>query len=339
MLHQNQKKSISCKEIYTLLPKYENRSNLQNSGVMSSILIHISRYRFILLLVPSMILCPLSAQTMKIASCQFPVSADIRTNATWIMDQMEEARASGATIAHFPECALSGYPGVDLETMEGFCWETLGNYTDSIAALAQKLEIWVLLGSIHELGEGYKPLNSLYVIDPSGKIIDRYDKRFCTKGDLEFFSAGSHFVTFHIDGIKCGLLICFDVRFPELYREYKKQEVDVIFQSFYNARQKPGGIHPKIMPVTARTRAATNHFYMSLTNSSAASSWPCHFITPDGLVRDKLPPDRPGVLVSVFDLSESYYDASRDFRDFALEGTLSSQEAPVHSRYMNRQGH
>ena len=297
------------------------------------------RKRVVLSLVQlTLILLPLSGQKLSIASCQFPVSDNIEENAGWIIKQMEEAHAQGATLAHFPECALSGYPGVDMHTMENFQWNLLHGYTDSIAVLAQQLDMWVLLGSIHELSDSLKPLNSLYVINPSGKIIDRYDKRFCTNGDLKFFSAGNHFVVFNINGISCGLLICFDVRFPELYREYKKLEVDLIFQSFYNARQKPGGIHPKIMPVTAQTRAATNHFYMSLTNSSAANSWPCHFITPDGLIEDTLPANKPGVLISELDLSESFYDASKDFRKNAMEGKLYSEKAPEDPRYENRQG-
>jgi predicted amidohydrolase len=282
---------------------------------------------------------PLSAQKLTFASCQFPVSDDIAENANWIMDQMKDAQLRGASLAHFPECALSGYPGVDMESLENFKWEKLDNYTDSITTLARELGIWVILGSIHHLGDSVKPLNSLYLINPSGIIIDRYDKRFCTKGDLKHFSAGNHFVDFDINGIRCGLLICYDVRFPELYRAYKKLDVDLIFQSFYNARQKPGGIHPIIMPITAQTRAASNYFYMSLTNSSSASSWPCHFITPDGLIKETLPPDQPGVLISELDLSESFYDASRPYRMNAMEGRLYSEEAPEHPRYLNRQGH
>ena len=181
-------------------------------------------------------------------------------------------------------------------------------------------------------------MNSLYLIDTSGMIVDRYDKRFCTKGDLDYFSAGAHNVVFEINGVKCGLLICYDVRFPELYREYRQLDVNVIFQSFYNARQKPGSIHPIIMPVTAQTRAATNYFYMSLTNSSAANSWPCHFITPNGLIEDKLAADEPGILISEVDLSKSYYDASRPYRERAMDGNLSSEEAPDHPNYLNRKG-
>jgi hypothetical protein len=114
--------------------------------------------------------------------------------------------------------------------------------------------------------------------------------------------------------------------------------VDLIFQSFYNARQKPGGIHPKIMPVTAQAHAGINHCYLSLTNSSAPNSWPCHLITPDGLIQNKLPPNEPGVLISEIDLSEQFYDASRGIRDKALEGELSSEDPPDHPRYTDRKG-
>lgn len=273
---------------------------------------------------------------LKIAACQFPVSANIAENASWIESQMREAATGGAQLIQFPECGLSGYPGVDLKKLEGYPWDSLRSCTESIMELARELHVWVLLGSIHPLGEGFRPMNSVYLISDSGKIADRYDKRFCTKGDLEYFSAGDHFVIFELEGVKCGILICFDVRFPELYRAYCKLGVDVIFQSFYNARQKPGGIHPKIMPVTARAHAGINHFYMSLTNSSAPSSWPCHFITPDGLVAGKLDADRPGILYGEIDLSEEYYDASKGLRERALQGKLSSEDPPEHQRYTDR---
>ncbi len=273
---------------------------------------------------------------LKIAACQFPVSRNIAENGSWIESQMREAAAGGAEVIQFPECALSGYPGVDLESLKGYPWDSLRRCTESIMKLAGELHVWVLLGSMHPLGEGYRPMNSVYLINDEGAILDRYDKRFCTKGDLEYFSAGDHFVTFKLEGVKCGILICFDVRFPELYREYRKLGVDVIFQSFYNARQKPGGIHPKIMPVTAQGHAGINHHYLSLTNSSAASSWPCHFITPDGLVAGKLEADRPGILFSEIDLSDKFYDASKGLRERALQGKLSSEDPPVHQRYNNR---
>jgi predicted amidohydrolase len=276
---------------------------------------------------------------IRIASCQFPVSADIAQNLAWIREQMIEAALKKADVVHFPECGLSGYPGTDMTHLDQFDWEQLHQSTDSVLVLARQLKLWVLLGSIHPVMGNKKPYNSLYVINPEGKILDRYDKRFCTSGDLNYFSPGDHFVTFNIHNVKCGLLICYDIRFPELYREYRKLGTDLIFQSFYNARQQQGSIHPLIMPVTAQARAATNYFYMSLTNSSAAESWPCHFITPDGLIQNKLTLNQPGILISDVDIHQEYYDASGPFRKDAMNEKLNSGETLPDEFSENRTEH
>ena len=137
----------------------------------------------------------------------------------------------------------------------------------------------------------------------------------------------------------CGLLICYDIRFPELYREYWKSGTDLIFPSFCNARSGKGSIHPIIMHITAQARAATNYFYMSLTNSSAPESWPCYFITPDGLVRNVLEKNLPGVLISDIDINEKYYDASGAYRQDAMSGKLNSGETVSDTLSLNRRSH
>lgn len=273
---------------------------------------------------------------MRIASCQFPVSSDIRENYSWIKKLLIEAKLKKADIVHFPECALSGYPGTDMSSLENLNWDELGKVTDSIMKMAGELKIWVILGSVHRLTGDNKPHNSLYLINPDGQIEDRYDKRFCTSGDLKYFTPGDHFVKFTINGVDCGLLICYDIRFPELYRQYRKMDVDVIFQSFHNARQKPGSIHPVIMHITAQAMAGINYFYMSLTNSSAAESWPCYFITPDGLVQNKLSDNIPGILISDIKLSDNYYDASKPYRLDAINGKLNSGECVEDPRSSDR---
>jgi len=276
---------------------------------------------------------------LQVATCQFPVCGDIHANADCIRRQMREARRQGADLVHFPECALSGYAGEDLQSAADLDWELLHKETDSILALAKELGVWVVLGSNHRLSGDHKPHDSLYLINSQGKIVDRYDKRFCTDSDLRYYSPGDHFVTFELNGVKCGLLICYDVRFPELYRQYAKMRVQLMLHSFYNARQKPGSIHAKIMPPTVQGYAGANFMFVSMNNSSAEHSWQSRFITPDGLVAAELPLDKPGVMVNLVDTGKKFYDASGPFRLDCINGKLNSGQVVDDPRSKERTGY
>lgn len=262
---------------------------------------------------------------IKVATCQFAVGANVHRNGSQVVRQIGQAKRRGADVVHFPEAALSGYAGTDFENWDGFDWDALVEETVRIQQAAREKKVWVILGTAHRLTGRNKPHNSQYVIDPRGRIVDRYDKCFCTSGDLRHYSCGDHLTTFTVNGVKCGLLICYDVRFPELYREYKKLKVQVMFQSFYNARRTSANIHTSIMPTTMRTRAATNYFWVSANNSSGYyQSWSSFLATPDGEVVKTLPRHRAGVMVNTVDTSKSFYDASGAFRDRAMKGILHS---------------
>ena len=274
-----------------------------------------------------------------VATCQFSVSGDIAANAEWIRSQMREAKQRGADIAHFSEVALSGYAGVDHMNLDHFDWDAQHIEMESILSLARSLRMWVVLGAGHRLTGAHKPHNSLYVINDDGVIIDRYDKRFCTGGDLRHYSPGDHFVTFEVNDVRCGLLICYDIRFPELYRQYHKLGARLLFHSFYNARQKPGSIHPKIMPPTAQARAATNNLFLSVNNSCAPNSWESLFVTPDGLIQERLVLDEPGVMINLVDTGKRYYDASRAYRLDSINGKWNSGQTVNDPRSKDRRAY
>ncbi|HUS73418.1 MAG TPA: carbon-nitrogen hydrolase family protein [Sedimentisphaerales bacterium] len=267
----------------------------------------------------------MSGFVLKVATCQFAVSSSIKRNSRTICEFLRKAKKSKADIVHFSECALSGYVGTDFASFNGYDWGLLKEETETIMALAAKLGLWVVLGSTHRLTEPNKPHNSLYLINPRGKIVDRYDKRFCTNGDLRRLTPGNRFVYFTINGVKCSLLICFDLRFTEIYRELYKQKVNCIFQSFYNARQKGPSVHTHIMRQTMQCRAATNYFWVSMANSSGYySPYPSCFIQPDGKIVHQLKPNRAGVMVNTVELKKKFYDPMADFRDMAIKGKLGN---------------
>ena len=262
---------------------------------------------------------------LNVATCQFAVSDSIKRNTRQICDLLRKAKKAGADIAHFPECALSGYVGTDFPSFNGYDWRLLKEETEKIIALAGRLKLWVALGSTHRLTEPNKPHNSLYLISPHGTISDRYDKRFCTKGDLRRLTPGNRFVIFTINGVRCSLLICFDLRFPELYRQLCKEKVNCILQSFYNARQEGPSVHTHIIRQTMQCHAATNHFWVSMSNASGYySPYPSCFIQPDGKILKQLKQNHAGIMVNTVDLKQEFYDPSADFRDMAIAGKLTN---------------
>ena len=109
-----------------------------------------------------------------------------------------------------------------------------------VMASAKQYRLWVVMGCNHRLTGKQKPHNSLYVIDHHGELVNRYDKMFCTgqntkEGDLRHDSPGQSLVTFVVRGVKCGLLVCHDFRYPKLFHEYKRLGVELALMSFHNA--------------------------------------------------------------------------------------------------------
>ena len=267
---------------------------------------------------------------LRVATCQFAVTESVAQNARAIRQFLRKAQKAQADVVHFSECALSGYAGVDFPSFDGYDWNLLGKETERIMALAGELGLWVVLGSTHPLTPPNKPHNCLYLVSPEGKIVNRYDKRFCTPGDLDQYTPGNRFTTFDLSGVKCSLLICFDLRFPELYRELYKLGVQCVFQSFYNARQRGPSVHTQIMRQTMQCHAATNHFWVSMTNSSGYySPYPSCFIQPDGVIAGQLRPNRPGLMVNTVDLNRDFYDPMAGFREMAIAGNLTNGPADL----------
>lgn len=286
---------------------------------------------------------------LAVASCQFPVSADVSRNARTIVRQMREAKRRGAAVAHFPECALSGYAGVEFESLENFDWAALERAMRAVMAEAKSLGLWVVVGSTHRLTGAHKPHNSLYVIDDRGRLVDRYDKRFCTGkkfkvgSDLKHYSPGDHFVTFTIRGIKCGVLICHDFRYQELYREYLKLGVTLMFHSYHNGHRKAdaararGSVLHEIVPATMQAYAANNYQWISAVNTSRRESdWASFFVRPDGMITGRLTRNRAGVLLSVVDTELVFKNAAGAWRDRAMRGIYHSGKLVSDPRSRNR---
>jgi len=299
--------------------------------------------------------------SLTFVTAQFAVSADIDANLAAIERLMRQAWSAAADVVHFPEAALSGYAGVDFQSFDGFDWARLDAATRRVMALAGELELWTILGSAHRLSDGRKPHNCAYVIDASGALADRYDKRFCAgdaegkTGDLAHYTSGDHFAVFDIAGVRCGVLICHDYRYPELYRAYHRLGVRMMFHGFhagglaaerFAAMEADVGRHvltggttlPGItMPAGMIAAASNNNMWISCANSCAPRScWPSFKVRPDGVIPWACQPEVEEWTVQVVDPEADIYDSTVAWRDRAIDGVLHSGELVEDPRSRDR---
>ena len=266
-----------------------------------------------------------------LATCQFCIQKDVKENLRSVLRQMKKAKSRGAQLTHFSEACLSGYLGSELKSAGESHWAKITQGMLQVMSLARELRLWVVIGCNHRLSGNHKPHNSLYVIDNRGKLVTRYDKMFCCgdhddSQDLKYYTPGESFVDFKVEHVQCGLLICHDFRYPELFREYKKRGVHLLLISFHMAgmNRKAYAKYMVTVPATLQSAAASNYFAVSANNGTRRFACPSFVVNAEGLLVDKARPHQASVLINVIDTNDKLYDASSAWRDRCMDGVYHS---------------
>lgn len=149
------------------------------------------------------------------------------------------------------------------------CADRDGERTKAVfSALARELNVNIVCGSVvNRRADGF--YNTAYVFDRSGEMVAEYDKThlFTPSGEHEFFQWGGHTCRFELEGQKCGLIICYDIRFPELTRTMTLEGVDLLFV----VAQWPAK-RTMHLETLARARAIENQIFLALCNSAASDT-------------------------------------------------------------------
>jgi predicted amidohydrolase len=169
-----------------------------------------------------------AAGRMKIALLQMTTGIDPATNREVIIDAMRAAKAGGADMLFTPE--MSGY----LDRNRGRATERIVAEADDLVlagvrAAAAELGLWVSIGSlaVADPATPGKWRNRAFMIDGAGTIRARYDKMHLFDVDLptgeswresSSYAAGDTGVIVATPWTPIGLSICYDLRFPDLYR-------------------------------------------------------------------------------------------------------------------------
>ena len=158
------------------------------------------------------------------------VIGDVKKNTDKIHKLLSECLSSNnADFVFLPEVWTVGWDCASFES----CAEE-PDTAESILLLKSLAKEYVtnIIGGSIILKKGGKYYNSCPVINRKGELVCTYEKNHlysyygCNEGDI--ITAGQNPVMVELDGIKIGLSICYDIRFPELYRAYRKAGADIL---------------------------------------------------------------------------------------------------------------
>jgi predicted amidohydrolase len=195
--------------------------------------------------------------SIRVAACQIdPKIGEVNANLQRIASAVTEAATAGATFIVLPEAAVTGYAFASLAEAIPVARQAEGSAEEMLAGLAQTHRVTVVCGTLEAMGD--EVFNVALVLLPDGRRY-RYRKmhlpflgidRFATPGP----DAPS---VIEIDGLRFGVLICYDLRFPEAARICALEGADLIALP----TNWPVGVsfHPDLF---APARAAENHCFL-----------------------------------------------------------------------------
>lgn len=179
---------------------------------------------------------------------------------------IESACADGCDVCVLPETWNTGFfPRDGLIGMSDGAGQRV---KEEIGGLAKKYGVNIVAGSVADLREG-SVYNTSYIFDRSGDCIASYDKThlFTPMGEHEYFASGSGFTDFYLDKKRCGILICYDIRFPEAARTLcAEKRLDVLFVVSQWPRVRAAQLE-----TLTKARAVENQMFLALCNSCAAA--------------------------------------------------------------------
>lgn len=246
---------------------------------------------------------------MKVAAIQMPTVKDkiqnIRTAGTYI----EKIKAENPDFVILPEMFCCPYQTenfpVYAEKEGGPSWQAMSDY-------ARKYHIYLIAGSMPEADDVGKVYNTSYIFDRDGKQIGKHRKAHLFDINVkngQYFkesdtlTSGDHATVFDTEFGKMGVMICYDIRFPEFARTMALDGARMIFvPAAFNMTTGPAH-----WELTFRARALDNQIYMlgcapARDTQAGYISWGHSIVTdPWGKVMKQLG-EKEGILIEEIDL-------------------------------------
>jgi predicted amidohydrolase len=176
---------------------------------------------------------------MRVAVIQLNSQDDVGHNLARMRHWIDRAAGAGAELIALPEnFAFMGEEAAKRSLAERVGEETPGPIVGALGDAAVKHGVWVLGGGMPERSDdAARPYNTSVLVSPKGRVVAAYRKVHLFDVSLSdgssyresaATSAGSEPLTAEVLGVRVGLSVCYDVRFPELYRRLVEQGARVV---------------------------------------------------------------------------------------------------------------
>jgi len=248
---------------------------------------------------------------MKIAVAQISCSlGDPDANLLKVRDFSRRAKEAGAELVVFPEMTDTGY-SMPVIRARADHWN--GGFVPALKEIARKLSIAIVSGVSER--DGSTIYNSQVLIDSQGNIAAKYRKTHlyavAPVEEQTCFAPGDCFENFELGGLHFGFSICYDLRFPEMYRKLATQQnvgAFLISSAWPFPRDED-------FRVLAQARAIENQSYVIASNRVGKDDdlWFCGssaIIDPRGVVIAAASADREELIQA--DLSEELVRSVRN---------------------------
>ncbi|HEF4773382.1 carbon-nitrogen hydrolase family protein [Burkholderia multivorans] len=186
------------------------------------------------------------------------IDGDVAHNTHKVIDAIARVDVAGGTkLIVFPETTLSGFP--TRENVADVAQPLDGRALSAVRDAARQKGVAVAVGLAERDGDRF--YNTTVLVDEQGDIALRYRKTHLWASDVGVFAPGDRFATCRWNGLTVGVLICYDIEFPETARAIGSLDADLLIVT--NGNMDPfGPVHRRAIAA----RAMENQMFALMVN-------------------------------------------------------------------------